>query len=144
LHSVIEESMPRCGASRLSSKLTQNKDFRTVYAQKYAAQTVSEMEKTKPIRELLKAGGRLVRLDQRVRERSRVLDEVRASLPSRLAQAVVSAGVEEGRLTIGVVGSVWATRIRYLSEATRLALSERLGTQLLVVRVRVVPTAQGT
>jgi Dna[CI] antecedent, DciA len=102
------------------------------------------MEKTKTISELLKASGRLVRLDQRVRERSRVLDEVRALLPSRLAQAVVSAGVEEGRLTIGVVGSVWASRIRYFSEATRLTLSEKLGRRLLVVRVRVVPTPRAT
>jgi hypothetical protein len=99
------------------------------------------MEKAKNISELLRVGARLVRLEQRVRERSVVLDEVRASLPSRLAEAVVSAGVEEGRLTIGVVGSVWASRIRYFSEATRLTLSERLGTRLLVVRVRVVPTA---
>jgi Dna[CI] antecedent, DciA len=136
--------MPRCGARRLSSKLTHNKDFRTVYASELAAQTVSKMEKTKSINELLRVGGRLVGLNRRVRERSRVLEEVRASLPARLAQAVISAGVEEGRLTIGVVGSVWASRIRYFSEATRLTLSERLGTQLLVVRVRVVPTPQGT
>ncbi len=102
------------------------------------------MKKTNPISELLKAGGLLGRLDQRVHERSRILEEVRASLPSRLAQAVVSAGVEEGRLTIGVVGSVWASRIRYFSEATRLSLSEKLGTQLLVVRVRVVPAPQGS
>jgi hypothetical protein len=140
----MDEIMPRCGARRLSSKLTQNKDFRTVYASELAAQTVSKMEKTKSISELLRARGRLVGLDQRVRERSRVLDEVRASLPARLAQAVVSAGVEEGRLTIGVVGSVWASRIRYLSEATRLTLSEKLGTRLLAVRVRVVPSGQGS
>jgi hypothetical protein len=101
------------------------------------------MGKTKNISELLKSGRRLLQLDARVRERSLVLDEVRASLPRRLAEAVVSAGVEEGRLTIGVAGSVWASRIRYFSEATRLALSEKLGTQLLVVRVRVVPTPLG-
>ncbi len=85
----------------------------------------------------------MLRLDQRVRERSLILEEVRASLPDRLAETVVSAGVEEGRLTIGVTGSVWASRIRYFSEATRLALSEKLGTQLRMVRVRVVPAPPG-
>jgi len=102
------------------------------------------MEKTKNISELLKSEGRLWRLDQRVRERSLILEEVRASLPGRLAQAVVSAGVEEGRLTIGVAGSVWASRIRYFSESTRLALSQKLKVQLLVVRVRVVQPPLGT
>jgi hypothetical protein len=101
------------------------------------------MEKTRIISELLKGRERLARLDQRLRERSLVLDQVRASLPDTLAQAVVSAGVEAGRLTIGVAGSVWASRIRYCSEATRLTVSEKLGTQLLVVRVRVVPTPLG-
>jgi hypothetical protein len=99
------------------------------------------MEKTKNIRELLNHGGRLMQLDARVRQRTKVLDQVRAALPSRLAQAVISAGVEDGRLTIGVVGSVWASRIRYFCEPTRLKVSEMLGVQLLVVRVRVVPAA---
>jgi Dna[CI] antecedent, DciA len=102
------------------------------------------MEKTKSISELLKSGGRLVKLDARARQRSKVLDQVRASLPDRLAQAVVSAGVEENRLTIGVVGSVWASRIRYYCEPTRLKVSEMLGIQLLVVRVRVLPAAART
>jgi hypothetical protein len=108
-----------------------------------AAQTVAKMEKTKSISELLK-GGRLMGLDTRARQRSKVLEQVRAALPSRLAQAVVSAGVEDGRLTIGVVGSVWASRIRYFCEPTRLKVSEMLGVQLLVVRVRVVPSALRT
>jgi len=98
------------------------------------------MEKTKRISELLKSEGRFLRLDAKLRQRSRVLDEVRTALPGRLAQAVVSAGVEDGHLTIGVVGSVWASRIRYCSESTRLSVSEKLGTVLLTVRIRVVPT----
>jgi hypothetical protein len=101
------------------------------------------MEKTKNISDLLRTGGRLARLEQRVRERAVVLDEVRASLPHRLAETVVSAGVEEGRLTIGVAGSVWASRIRYFSESTRLALNQKLSMQLRIVRVRVVPAPQG-
>ena len=97
------------------------------------------MENTKKISDLLKTNGRLAGLNARSKHRSMVLDEVRAALPSRLAQAVVSAGIEEGRLTIGVVGSVWASRIRYASEATRVTLNEKLGMGLLTVRVRVVP-----
>jgi hypothetical protein len=97
------------------------------------------MENSKKISDLLKTSGRLAGLQARSRNRSKVLDEVRAALPSRLAQAVVSAGVEEGRLTIGVAGSVWASRIRYASEATRVTLNEKLGMQLLTVRIRVVP-----
>jgi hypothetical protein len=97
------------------------------------------MENTKKLSDLLKSNGRLAGLNARSKHRSKVLDEVRAALPSRLAQAVVSAGVEEGRLTIGVVGSVWASRIRYASEATRVTLNEKLGIQLLSVRIRVVP-----
>jgi hypothetical protein len=103
------------------------------------AQLVAKMGKTRHISELLQTAGRMQRLDARLRQRSNVLEAVRTSLPSRLAQAVVSAGVEEGRLTIGVVGSVWASRIRYCSEATRLSLNEKLGTVLLSVRIRVVP-----
>jgi hypothetical protein len=102
------------------------------------------MEKTKKISDLLKIGGRLARLDARSRQRSQVLSEVRAALPSRLAQAVVSAGIDEGRLTIGVAGAVWASRIRYLSEPTRAKVGEVLGLELQAVRVRVVPTPVGT
>ncbi len=83
--------------------------------------------------------GRLSELQTRSRQRSKVLEEVRAALPGRLAHAVISAGVEEGRLTLGVVGSVWASRIRYFAESTRAALSERLGVELTKVMIRVVP-----
>jgi hypothetical protein len=102
------------------------------------------MEKIKRISELLNSGGRLVGLGARSRQRSKVLDEVRAALPARLAQAVVSAGVEKGRLTIGVVGSVWASRIRYFGEPTRVRVGGVLGIELLDVRVRVVPSTTET
>ena len=97
------------------------------------------MEKISKISEILEGNARLAGLGARSKHRLRVLDEVRAALPERLAQAVVSAGVEDTRLTIGVVGSVWASRIRYTADATRTILSEKLGVQLLTVRIRVVP-----
>ncbi len=88
-------------------------------------------------------GGRLIGLEAKSRQRARILEEVRAALPGRLAQAVASAGIEKGRLTIGVVGAVWAARIRYLGEPTRVKVSEKLGIPLLGVRVRVVPSPTG-
>ncbi len=97
------------------------------------------MEKTRHISELLKSDGRLVRLDASLQQRGRVLEEVRTALPHRLAQAVVSAGVDGGRLTIGVAGSVWASRIRYCSQGSRSNLSDKLGIALTSVRIRVVP-----
>lgn len=71
-----------------------------------------------------------------------MVEEVRAALPARLALAVVSAGIEQGRLTIGVVGAVWASRIRYFTDAVRKRVSGSLGIELLGIRVRVVPPAR--
>jgi hypothetical protein len=119
--------------------LTQNKDFHTVYLRGILAQPVAIMEKTKHISQLLRSDGRLLGLDAKLQQRCKVLEEVRTALPGRLAQAVVSAGVDGGRLTIGVVGSVWASRIRYCSQASRTSLSEKLGIVLSSVRIRVVP-----
>jgi Dna[CI] antecedent, DciA len=68
-----------------------------------------------------------------------VADQVREALPARLAQAVVSAGIEGGRLTIGVVGAVWASRLRYLTESVRKRVGASQGIAILSVRVRVVP-----
>jgi Dna[CI] antecedent, DciA len=68
-----------------------------------------------------------------------VLEQVRAALPARLAKAVVSAGIEQGRLTIGVVGAVWASRLRYLTESVRTRVGGSLGITVLGVKVKVVP-----
>jgi Dna[CI] antecedent, DciA len=68
-----------------------------------------------------------------------VVEQVRAALPARLALAVASAGVDQGRLTIGVVGAVWASRIRYFTDAVRKGVSGSLGVEILVIRIRVVP-----
>ena len=66
------------------------------------------------------------------------MEQVRAALPARLAQAVASAGIEQGRLTIGVVGAVWASRLRYLTESVRKKVGSSMGTAILSVKVRVV------
>ena len=67
-----------------------------------------------------------------------VVEQVRAALPARLALAVASAGVDQGRLTIGVVGAVWATRLRYMTEPVRKRVASSMGISILSVKVRVV------
>jgi len=89
------------------------------------------------------AGKKLTALKTRSLERSRVLDQVRAALPARLAAAVASAGIDQGRLTIGVVGAVWASRLRYSTESVRKRVSGSTGIAILSVRVRVVPPGPG-
>jgi len=98
------------------------------------------MQNSKSLSELLARGGkRLSLLKERSAERSLVLDQVRAALPVRLAQAVVSAGIDEGRLTIGVVGAVWASRLRYSTDTLLKRVAKSSGSEILAVRIRVVP-----
>ena len=98
------------------------------------------MQNSKSLSELLAGGGkRLSQLKERSAERSQVLDLVRAALPPRLAQAVASAGITEGRLTVGVVGAVWASRLRYSTDIIRKRVAKSAGLEVLSVRIRVVP-----
>jgi hypothetical protein len=98
------------------------------------------MQNTKRLSELLaRPGNRLGSLKQRSLERSSILVQVRAALTPKLAQAVASAGIEAGRLTVGVVGAVWASRLRYSTEALRKRVTESSGVEVQRVRIRVVP-----
>jgi hypothetical protein len=98
------------------------------------------MQNSKSLSELLARGGkRLSLLKERAAERSQILEQVRAALPARLAQAVASAGIEQGRLTVGVVGAVWASRLRYFTETLRTRVAKSAGLEILAVRIRVVP-----
>jgi hypothetical protein len=100
------------------------------------------MQNPRSLSDLLsRAGNKLNALKTRSRERTRVVVEVRAALPARLAQAVASAGIEQGRLTIGVVGAVWASRLRYSSDALRKRVGASMGVEILTVRIRVIPPA---
>ena len=97
------------------------------------------MQNPRSLSDLLsRTGNKLTDLKARSRARSLVVEQVRAALPPRLARAVVSAGLEQGRLTIGVVGAVWASRLRYLTESIRKQVGES-GIAVLCVRIRVVP-----
>jgi hypothetical protein len=98
------------------------------------------MQNSKSLSELLARGGkRLSLLKEKSAERSLVLDQVRAALPLRLGQAVASAGIDGGRLTIGVVGAVWASRLRYSTDLVRKRVAKSAGLEILTVRIRVVP-----
>ncbi|MEA3172627.1 MAG: hypothetical protein QOF42_38 [Gammaproteobacteria bacterium] len=98
------------------------------------------MQNTKRLSELLaRPGNRLGSLKQRSLERSSILVQVRAALTPKLAEAVSSAGIESGRLTLGVVSAAWASRLRYSAEVLRKRVTESSGVEIQRVRVRVVP-----
>src|SRR5450631_3524154 len=98
------------------------------------------MQNPRSVSDLLsRSGNKLTALKVRSAERSQIVGLVRAALPARLAPVVVSAGIDQGRLTIGVVGAVWASRLRYMTESVRKRVSGSTGIAILSVRVRVVP-----
>jgi hypothetical protein len=97
------------------------------------------MQNSKSLSELLARGGnRLAQLKVRSVDRSQILEQVRRVLSPRLAQAVASAGIEHGRLTIGVLGAQWASRLRYSTDALRKEVAQSAGREILSVRIRVV------
>jgi hypothetical protein len=125
--------------------LTQNKDFRTVFPCKTVDPICAAMQNSKSLSELLATGGkRLSTLKVKSAERLLVLEQVRASLPAKLALAVASAGLEQGRLTIGVVGSHWASRLRYSTDLVKKRVGKSMGQEILKVRIRVVPPPDPT
>ena len=98
------------------------------------------MQNPKGLKELLAGGGhRLGSIQRRSAARSRVLEAVRAALPPRLGEELISAGLEEGILSIGVSGAVWASRVRYLGDTLKPTLAKNLKQSITQMRVRVVP-----
>ena len=51
----------------------------------------------------------------------------------------MTAGIELGQLTIGVVGASWASRLRYLTDTLRKRVGESMGVEIHRVRIKVVP-----
>ena len=98
------------------------------------------VQKPRSINELLRAGGkRLSTLKARAEERTVALEHVCRALPANLAHTVVSAGLERGRLTIGVAGASWAARLRYATDTLRMRVGSSMGVDIRSVRVKVVP-----
>jgi hypothetical protein len=97
------------------------------------------MQKSKAVSELFTgANKKLTALRAKSDERSRIRERVCALLPAKLAQTVVSASIDQGRLSIGVTSAVWATRLRYMAEDLRNRVGESTGLAVSSVRVRVV------
>jgi len=97
------------------------------------------MQNPRVVSELLQLHGMKPReLGAALKKRAAVLDAVRASLPAKLASRVGSAGLENGRLTLGVTGAVWASRLRYSTSALRTEVGAALGTDIVSVRIRVL------
>jgi hypothetical protein len=97
------------------------------------------MQKSKTVSELFTgSNSKLTALKERSDARLRVLEYVQAALPARAAKAVVSAGIERGRLNVGVSSAAWATRLRYLSDSVTKRVAESTGVEISSVRVRVV------
>ena len=98
------------------------------------------MQNTKRLSELLgQPGKRLGSLKKRSEERAALLVRVRAALPPKLAASVASAGLDGDRLTLGVTGAVWASRLRYSTDTLRKQLGTSYGLDVRKVRIRVVP-----
>lgn len=98
------------------------------------------MQKARSINELLSVGGnRLTDIKAKSQERTLALEHVCAALPAQLAETVVSAGIEKGRLTIGVAGASWAARLRYVTETLKMRVSGSMGVDIQSVRIKVVP-----
>lgn len=70
-----------------------------------------------------------------------LLGHVLAALPDELSQAVATAGLEDGRLTLGVAGAVWASRIRYMTDALQAKVAASSGSSIQSVRIKVVQRA---
>jgi hypothetical protein len=95
------------------------------------------MRKSINISKLLDTG-RLRGLEVMRRERREVLAHVRAALPAELERTVITAGLEQGRLIVGVSGGAWASRLRYRSQALRERVASSLGREIRSVRIKVV------
>ena len=98
------------------------------------------MKKPKSINELISGGGkRISDLRTKAQARTRVLEHVRTALPPPLARNLVSAGLDEGQLTIGVTSAAWAARLRYVTEALREQIGVSMKVEIQKVRIKVVP-----
>jgi hypothetical protein len=127
----------------MQNKLNQNKEFRTLRLSIFLRRFTSLMQKPKSIRELMGVRGqRLTALKTQNDARKRVMEQVCAALPPNLAKVVVTAGIEKGRLTIGVAGAPWAARLRYATDGLRLRVAATLGVEIQTIRIKVLPARE--
>jgi len=126
----------------MQKKAARNKDFHTILHMLWRDRVDTEMENFKPVSTLLDMPDRMLgTLATRLRERADLLVAVQQALPVRLAAEVSSAGLDRGRLTVGVSSAAWAARLRYYANDLRKAVGTTMRTTILCVRLRVVPAA---
>jgi hypothetical protein len=121
-------------------KIDSKQGFPYAFPMRFTPPSRVAMQNPRSLSDLLsRTGNKLTTLKIRSQHRALIVEQVRAVLPARLALAVASAGIDQGRLTIGVVGAVWASRLRYLTESVRKQVGGATGIVILTVKVRVVP-----
>jgi hypothetical protein len=125
--------------------VTRNKDFRTVSQLCNGSAVNTAMQKPKLLSELLEGHGKQLRaLNAALRDRQAVLEAVRRALPPKLGAAVVSAGIDHGRLSIGVASAAWATRLRYVTAELRSEVGKAMEVDITGIRIRIVPPSAKT
>jgi hypothetical protein len=122
----------------MQKKTRQNKDFRTVSTGRNESNRKIPEQNPRTVRELLtSSAGRLEELKRQLATRSTVLACLQTALPAELAAELVSAGLEDGRLTLGASSAAWASRLRYVIEPLKPALAAALDAEISMVKVRV-------
>jgi hypothetical protein len=126
----------------MQKKMTRNKEFRTILRIRQGVGKSTAMQKFKPLSELLQIPDKVLgTLSARLRDRAELLVAVQTALPARLAAEVLSAGLEGGRLTVGVSSAAWAARLRYFTNDLRKTVGSTARTTIVSVRLRVVPAS---
>jgi hypothetical protein len=119
--------------------VSQDKEIKHSFGARLMSYSASLVKKPRDINELLQGGsGRLRSLAQLRQARTTTLAHVRASLPAELAKRVSTAGIEAGRLTVGVSTAAWASRVRYAADELRQKVAKAMGVEIKSVRIRVV------
>jgi len=97
------------------------------------------MQKPKSVSELISGTSKALR-DLRVRldARSLLLIRVRSCLPPRLIDHVISAGLQDGCLTLGTSSAAWASRLRYVKNELQIQLKQDHRLDIESVKIRVV------
>jgi len=101
------------------------------------------MQKSKSVSELIQHSSKtLSQLRKRLDERGKLLLQVRAALPPRLVEYALSAGLQDGVLTLGTDSAAWASRLRYVAPELIDKFRLDYGVKVERVRVRVVHSSR--
>jgi len=100
------------------------------------------MQKPKSVSELISGTSKALRdLRTRLDARSELLIKVRSSLPARLIDHVVSAGLEDNCLTLGTISAAWASRLRYVKTDLQARMQADHALNIKIVKIKVVNPA---